>query len=87
MFKLDTTWPIVKAAVSTAGIKTDGRLTGTRMVRRNAASTMLRKGIPLPAISEELRHKCQDSTMVYLSTEQETLSSLTLPLPKAGDSE
>lgn len=85
--KLNTTWHIVKAAVSAAGVETDGRLTGTRMFRHNAASTMLRKGVPLPAISEELGHKCQDSTMVYLSTDQKTLSSLTLPLPKAGDSE
>lgn len=83
--KLNTTWHIVKAAVSAAGVETNGRLTGTRMFRHNAASAMLRKGVPLPAISEELGHKCQDSTMVYLSTDQETLSSLTLPLPKAGD--
>ena len=85
--KLNTTWHIVKAVVSAAGVDTTGRLTGTRMFRHNAASTMLRKGIPLPAISEELGHKCQDSTMVYLSTDQETMSSLTLPLPKEGDDE
>ena len=46
---------------------------------------MLREGVPLPAISEELGHKSPDSTMVYLSTDQETMSSLTLPLPKEGD--
>lgn len=85
--KLNTTWYIVKTVVSTAGVETVGRLTGTRMFRHNAASTMLRKGVPLPAISEELGHKCQDSTMVYLSTDQETMSSLTLPLPKVGDDE
>lgn len=85
--RLNTTWHIVRAAVSAAGVETTGRLTGTRMFRHNAASTMLRKGVPLPAISEELGHKCQDSTMVYLSTDQKTMSSLTLPLPKAGDAE
>lgn len=85
--KLNTTWHIVKAVVSAAGVETSGRLTGTRMFRHNVASTMLRKGIPLPAISEELGHKCQDSTMVYLSTDQETMSSLTLPLLKVGDDE
>ena len=85
--KLNTTWHIVRAVVSAAGVETAGRLTGTRMFRHNAASTMLRKGIPLPAISEELGHKCQDSTMVYLSTDRETMSSLTLPLPKVGDEE
>lgn len=83
--KLNTTWHIVKAVVSAAGVETDGRLTGTRMFRHNAASAMLRKGVPLPAIAEGLGHKCQDSTMVYLSTDQETMSSLTLPLPKEGD--
>ena len=85
--KLNTTWHIVRAVVSAAGVETVGRLTGTRMFRHNVASTMLRKGVPLPAISEELGHKCQDSTMVYLSTDQETMSSLTLPLPKVGDAE
>lgn len=83
--KLNTTWHIVKAVVSAAGVETVGRLTGTRMFRHNAASAMLRKGVPLAAISEELGHKCQDSTMIYLSTDQETMSSLTLPLPKEGD--
>lgn len=83
--KLNTTWHIVKAAVTAAGVATEGRLTGTRMFRHNAAFKMLRKGVPLPAISEELGHKSQDSTMVYLSTDQETMSSLTLPLPKEGD--
>lgn len=83
--KLNTTWHIVRAVVSAAGVETSGRLVGTRMFRHNAASTMLRKGVPLPAIAEELGHKCQDSTMVYIATDQERMSSLTLPLPKEGD--
>lgn len=82
--KLKTTWHIVKAVVSSAGVETDGRLTGTRMFRHNAASSMLRKGVPLPAITEELGHRSQDSTMVYLSTDQENMSSLTLPAPRGG---
>lgn len=82
--KLKITWDIVRNAVSSAGIETDGRLTGTRMFRHNVASSMLRKGVPLPAIAEQLGHKSQDSTMVYLSTDQENMSLLTLPVPK-GD--
>lgn len=82
--KLNTTWHIVKSIVSAAGVETEGRLTGTRMFRHNAATAMLRNGVPLPAIAEELGHRSQDSTMVYLSTDQETMSSLTLPLPKGG---
>lgn len=83
--RLKTTWHIVKSIVSAAGVETEGRLTGTRMFRHNAASSMLRKGVPLPAISEGLGHRSQDSTMVYLSTDQETMSTLTLPVPKGGD--
>lgn len=56
--KLNTTWYIVRAAVSAASVETGGRLTGTGMFRNNAASEMLRKGVPLSAISEELGHKC-----------------------------
>ena len=42
--KLNTTWHIVRAVVSAAGVETTSRLVGTRMFRHNAASTMLRKG-------------------------------------------
>lgn len=83
--KLKTTWHIVSKVVSSAGVNTHGRLTGTRMFRHNAASAMLKKGVPLPAISEVLGHGCPDSTMIYLSTDSKTMSSLTLPLPKEGD--
>ena len=83
--KLKSTWHIVKAIVSTAGVETEGRLTGTRMFRHNVASSMLKKGVPLPVIAEELGHQSQDSTMVYLSTDHETMSSLTLPLPNGGE--
>lgn len=83
--KLKTTWHIVKAVVSASGVETEGRLTGTRMFRHNAASSMLRKGVPLSAIAEELGHRSQDSTMIYLSTDQKTMSSLTLPVPKRGE--
>lgn len=83
--KLRTTWHIVNKVVSAAGVVTQGRLTGTRMFRHNAASNMLRKGVALSDIAEELGHSCKDSTMVYLSTDKETMSSLTLPLPKEGD--
>lgn len=82
--KMKTTWHIIKSVVVEAGVETDGRSTGTRMFRHNVASSMLRKGVPLPAISEELGHRSQDSTMIYLTTDQETMSTLTLSTPKGG---
>lgn len=82
--KLNNTWRIIKSVVERAGVNTTNRLTGTRMFRHNVASTMVRKGIPLPVIAEELGHKSQDSTMVYISTDHIKLSSLTLSVPKGG---
>lgn len=67
-----------------AGIEPDGRISGTRMTRHSYASKMLRKGIPLPVISQALGHNNPDSTMRYLSTDDRMMASCTLPLPKGG---
>ena len=42
---------------------------------------MLRKGVPLPVISEALGHGNPNSVMIYLSTENAKLVECTLPLP------
>lgn len=65
-----------------AGIELDGRISGTRMTRHSYASKMLRKGIPLPVISQALGHNNPDSTMRYLSTDNRMMASCTLPLPR-----
>lgn len=72
---------ILKKVVRNAGIEKSGRINGTRMMRHNAASRMVRKGIPLPAIAEVLGHSDPNSTMIYISTDGERLSECTLPLP------
>lgn len=82
--KLRSIGSIISDIVDMAGIETKGRSSGPRMFRHNAASTMVRKGVPLPAISESLGHGSLDSTMVYISNDKEVMASLTLPLPKAG---
>jgi hypothetical protein len=45
---------------------------------------MLRKGIPLPVISEMLGHGNKDSVMIYITTDDAKLAECTLPLPKGG---
>lgn len=72
---------ILKKVVTNAGIEKSGRINGTRMMRHNAASRMVRKGIPLPAIAEVLGHSDPNSTLIYISTDGERLSQCTLPLP------
>lgn len=64
-----------------AGISKKERITGSRMTRHNAASAMLRAGVPMSDISAALGHKDPNTVMVYLSTDEETLASCTLPLP------
>ena len=71
----------MKVIVEDAGIDSKGRINGTRMMRHNAASHMVRKGIPLPAIAEVLGHSDPNSTMIYISTDGENLAKCTLPIP------
>lgn len=68
-------------AVTNAGIEANNRIYGTRITRHSIASRMLRKGVPLPVISEILGHGNPNSVMIYLSTENAKLVECTLPLP------
>jgi site-specific recombinase XerD len=68
--------------ISDAGIEANGRISGTRITRHSTASRMLRRGIPLPVISEALGHGNPNSVMVYLSTENAKLAECTLSLPE-----
>ncbi len=70
--------------VNDSDIKANGRIYGTRITRHSAASRMLRKGIPLPVISEMLGHGSKDSVMIYITTDDAKLAECTLPLPKGG---
>lgn len=75
---------ILRQVLAEAGVKPDGRISGTRMTRHSYASRMLRNGVPLPVISEALGHRSPDSTLRYLSTDSKTMAECTLPLPKGG---
>ena len=46
---------------------------GTRFLRHNAASRLLRAAVPLPTISAVLGHASQESTNVYMSVDRERL--------------
>ena len=71
--------------VNDSDIEVKGRIYGTRITRHSAASRMLRKGVPLPVISEMLGHGSKDSVMIYITTDDAKLAECTLPLPKGGD--
>lgn len=62
---------------------TDCSKAGTRLLRHNAATRLLRAGTPLPTISALLGHADPDSTNAYLATDTEHMRACVLPLPPA----
>jgi integrase len=54
---------------------------GTRLLRHNAASRLLRAAVPLPTISAVLGHASPDSTDVYLSVDRDRMLECVLDVP------
>jgi len=59
---------------------------GTRLLRHNAASRLLRVGIPLPTISAVLGHASPASTDLYMSVDRDRLLECVLDVPMAKGS-
>jgi site-specific recombinase XerD len=57
---------------------------GTRFLRHNAASRLLRAGTALPTISAVLGHASPESTNVYMSVDDARLLECVLPVPEGG---
>jgi integrase len=54
---------------------------GTRLLRHNAASRLLRAAVPLPTISAVLGHASPESTDLYLSVDEDRLLACVLDVP------
>lgn len=59
---------------------------GTRLLRHNAASRLLRAAVPLPTISAVLGHASPDSTDPYLSVDRDRLLECVLDVPEPESS-
>ena len=57
---------------------------GTRLLRHNAASRMLRAATPLPTISAVLGHASEESTKQYMSVDEDRLLECVLPVPEGA---
>jgi len=57
---------------------------GTRLLRHNAASRMLRAATPLPTISAVLGHASEESTTQYMSVDDDRLLRCVLPVPEGA---
>jgi integrase/recombinase XerD len=72
---------VVRAAVMRAGID-DPPSCGTNLLRHSAATTMLRAGATLDAVSTVLRHRSTDTTAHYAKVDVVALSALAPPWPE-----
>jgi integrase len=59
---------------------------GTRFLRHNAASRLLRAAVPLATISAVLGHASAESTNQYMSVDEERLLECVLPVPTGARS-
>jgi site-specific recombinase XerD len=59
---------------------------GTRFLRHNAASRLLRAAVPLPTISAVLGHASPESTNLYMSVDEVRLLECVLPVPEGVQS-
>ena len=57
---------------------------GTRLLRHNAASRLLRAAVPFPTISAVLGHASAESTHGYMSIDEGRLSECVLPVPQGA---
>ena len=55
---------------------------GSRLLRHNAASRLLRAAVPLPTISAVLGHASPESTNLYMSVDHDRLLECVLDLPQ-----
>ena len=83
--KAGAIYSILKNMEALAGIQKDGRVTGSRMTRHNAASAMLRAGVSMSDISAALGHRDPNIVSAYLSTDAKSLAACTLSLPSVGE--
>ena len=59
---------------------------GSRFLRHNAASRLLRAAVPLPTISAVLGHASPESTNLYMSVDRDRLLECVLDVPEGARS-
>lgn len=71
---------ITRVAFEAAGVEG----AGTRLMRHNAASRMVRSGTDLPVVSAVLGHADPDSSGAYIESDDAGMLSCVIPLPEAA---
>jgi integrase/recombinase XerD len=74
----------VRCAVRAAyrGARLDARWTGTHVLRRTAATRMLRAGVSLKEIADVLGHRSLDTSAIYAKVDRAALADVALRWPR-----
>lgn len=70
---------IIKRILEKAKVSTTNRMLGMHMLRKNAASTMVKNEVPIETIAAVLGHSDPDSTDIYITTDEKKLRECVLP--------
>lgn len=73
-------YAVVSRVFKQANISKDKRIFGMHMLRHNAASTMVKNGVPIATIAAVLGHSNTDTTDIYITTEETKLKDCVLPM-------
>jgi integrase len=71
---------IVSRVFKKAGITKQDRFFGMHMLRHNAASTMVKREVPIATIAAILGHSNADTTDIYITTDEARLKECVLPM-------
>ncbi len=71
---------IIRTVFERAGIQLSEGICGTRLLRHNAASKLLKNGVSVETIAAVLGHSDPDSTEIYLTTDDIRIRECGLPL-------
>lgn len=71
---------IVSHVFKKAGISKQDRFFGMHMLRHNAASTMVKREVPIATIAAILGHSNTDTTDIYITTDEARLKECVLPM-------
>jgi site-specific recombinase XerD len=75
---------ILKVAFAKAKLEPPTKYIGTHILRHTLATSLARHGASLAEIGDMLRHRSQETTMIYAKLDIDGLRSIALPWPMTG---
>jgi len=75
---------ILRNAFKKIGLKPPHKFIGSHLFRHSLATDMLRKGASLDEVSDVLRHRSRQTTMIYAKYDIDALRSIARAWPVRG---